>query len=50
MNQGTDSRLICLPNILSVWTNNVANFPKVTQIMSLLICHFKFLIFVPKTF
>ena len=28
VSQGTDYKSICLPNILSFWTNN--NFPKVT--------------------
>ena len=35
-----------LPNILSFWTNNVTNFPKVMKLMCSLTCHFWFSIFV----
>ena len=38
-----------LLNILSFWTNNVTNFPKVTLLMSLPICCFRFSIFVLET-
>ena len=38
-----------LLNILSFWTNNVTNFPKVIRLMSLPICCFRFSIFVLET-
>ena len=36
-------------NTLSFWTSDVTNYPKVTQLMSLLIFHFQFSIFVLET-
>ena len=44
--QYLDSQFLETPNVLSFWTNDVTNIPKVTQLMSLPICHFRFSIFV----
>ena len=38
-----------VPSILNFWTNNVTYFPKVTQLMSFPVCHFRFSIFVLAT-
>ena len=50
VNQGTDYRSVfyIISNI-SFWTDNDTNFPKVTRIMSLLIHHFRFSVFVLET-
>ena len=48
--QGTDYQLVYSHVFLSFGTNDVINFPKVTQIISPQNCHLRFSIFVLQTF
>ena len=48
--QGTDYQPVYSHLFLSFWTNDVTNFPKVTQIISPLNCHLRFSIVVLETF
>ena len=45
MNLGNDSKSVFLSNVLSFWTNDVTIFSTVTGMISLSICHVRFLIF-----
>ena len=47
--QYLDWQFLLSLNILSFWTYDVTNFPKISEIMSPPICHFRFLIFVLET-
>ena len=47
--QYLDCQFLLSLNILSFWTYDVTNFPKVSRIISPPICHFRFSIFVLET-